>query len=83
MLVEDDNWRLIRRANGQRELYDVVADPTEQRELSWTHPEVTARLDALLEPRMAVFDGTIHRGEESDGTSVETTEALKMLGYLE
>jgi arylsulfatase A-like enzyme len=83
VLVEDGPWRFIRRANGTRELYDVVADPDERHDLSWDQPEVVDRLDALLEPRMAAFDGTISPDASLDGPSVETTEALKMLGYVE
>ena len=46
-----ENWKLIAPAdpNGEPELYDVVADPFETRDLATTHPEVVKKLTEELD----------------------------------
>ncbi len=82
VLVEDGPWRLIHRSNGHIELYDAAVDPREMDDVSLQHPEVVQRLSALTEPRLNAFDGTI-QPMQSGGPSLETTEALRSLGYME
>jgi choline-sulfatase len=55
--VVDGRWKAIRRGKGKRpareahptELYDLVADPSETRTLAAEHPDVVARLEAILD----------------------------------
>lgn len=46
-------WKLI-ATGGRRELYDVIADPREQRDRKADRPEVLAELEALLVERAAL-----------------------------
>ena len=67
------------RANGQRALYDAVADPGELRDIAEDFPEEAARLEALARPRLA----PVERIEAGAGAvSVETGEALRALGVV-
>ena len=56
LAVRDGHWKLLVNADGSRsELYDVVADELESREVSAEHPELTKRLTrAVLDWRKAV-----------------------------
>ncbi len=82
VLIEDDTWRFILRANGTEELYDVDRDPEERRNVAHEHPELAERFRQALEPRLAAF----LEGGEGDGPaelSRETLEALRSLGYVQ
>ncbi len=78
-LVVDGNWRFISRENGQQELYDVIRDPGETRNLALDLPQVSAgfvdylrehhQQDQLLNTRSA--------------PSAAAMEGLKALGYIE
>jgi arylsulfatase A-like enzyme len=52
--VRTERWRYIRYASGEKELYDMTADPTEHRNLVYTaegltaYAEVVAALDAYM-----------------------------------
>ena len=39
-------WKLVVTRGGKPELYDVVGDPGERRDISAAHPELTRRLRA-------------------------------------
>ena len=53
----DGRWKAIRRAAGRMEprqaapteLYDLAADPSESKDLAVAHPDVVARLEAILD----------------------------------
>ena len=66
-------------------LYDLAADPDEQRNLADERPETTARLGQLLDDWLAECASLNNR--MTDGTTVdidaETAEQLKQLGYTE
>lgn len=49
--VRAGRWKAVRQPpfTGEIELYDLVSNPTETRDLSAFYPEVTARMDSLLE----------------------------------
>jgi arylsulfatase A-like enzyme len=82
VLVEDDRWRFILRANGAGELYDVGHDPQERQNLAHEHPDTVERFRLALEPRLEAF----LRGGAGDGRaemSPETLEALRSLGYIQ
>jgi arylsulfatase A-like enzyme len=43
-------WKAVRLKRGSAlELYDLEADPGEQKELAAGHPDVVAKIDAYLE----------------------------------
>jgi arylsulfatase A-like enzyme len=61
------------------ELYDLAADPGEQRSLAEQQPERVAELDAALEARLRASPA---REASPLPMSGETREALRSLGYL-
>jgi len=71
--------RLTSASNGTDRLYDLQADPTEQRDVGRERPEVAAEmrttLDALLDREVAAA------GEESELDSL-TRRQLESLGYI-
>ena len=69
------------RAEGlETELYDLVADPGEERDLSAERPEVAARLEAELDARL----GTSILAEDSELELTEANQAaMRALGYTE
>lgn len=82
--LELGRWKLIVDHVGKRkQLYDVEADPTEQRDLAGAQPDVVAELDAerlrLLE-RAADLDTTPSGVIE---LSEPERESLEALGYVE
>ena len=49
LAVRDGDWKYLWNPDGSREeLFNVATDPSELREVSAQHPEVTARLRAML-----------------------------------
>jgi arylsulfatase A-like enzyme len=50
-------WRLIRWDDGKRELYDLLADPWEQRDLVTVEPERAAAMEARLDELLATSTG--------------------------
>lgn len=72
-------WKLVAHSTGERELYDLDADPMETKDLAAARPDLVAELAAELErfgrearPR---FAGT------SAGVDAEALERLRRLGY--
>jgi arylsulfatase A-like enzyme len=53
--VRTTTWKYIIHENGERELYDLVADPHELTSVAAARPEVVAD----LEPRIAALGGAI------------------------
>jgi hypothetical protein len=76
--------KLIRRSNGQQELYDIASDPEEMVDRSEDDPERVAALASEL-------DGMLDRYKRSDTEapaavpepSGKAREMLRALGYLE
>jgi hypothetical protein len=71
---------IANRETGQRELYDLVADPTEHEDLSEARPELADELSVLM-------DQFFVRGDEDQPNTLEldpeTVERLRKLGYVE
>lgn len=72
-------WKLIVREGADPELYEVIADPAEQRDLAGARPEELARLLAELEAVEAGMSA-LKRGEEAS-LDPSTREVLNGLGY--
>jgi arylsulfatase A-like enzyme len=77
--VRAQRWKLIRNWGGEDELYDLEADPDEQRNRIRDEREVVARLDALLDEhleQMPPIDVAPHLSPEVRGK-------LEALGYFD
>jgi len=61
------------------ELYDLVADPGETRNLAGSTPQVAARLEAELDAALARWGD----GESRRGPDPEAAERLRSLGYVQ
>ena len=72
-------WKLIVRDGVAPELYEVAADPAEQRDLAGSRPEELARLQAELDAVERGM-GALKRGEEAS-LDPRTREILNGLGY--
>jgi hypothetical protein len=81
--VIDGDAKAIRRLDtGEVALYDLAADPAEQRDLATARPDERERLRALL-------DGALGRAHASQSPALpadvapETAERLRQLGYID
>jgi arylsulfatase A-like enzyme len=99
IMLRDGRWKLIRTLEGfyyvdafapragDRELYDLWADPAERVNLVSGEPETTARLDAKVDAWLAVRSTNGSRQDRLRGTAVglsrEQQEGLRALGYVE
>jgi uncharacterized sulfatase len=50
LAIRDDDWKLLVKRDGSRaELFDIIKDPNESKNLAKQHPDVTKRLsDAVI-----------------------------------
>lgn len=87
--VQDDAWKLVFNSGGKRsraassptrglELYDLVRDPGETRNLAATNTEELRRLRGDL---LAWMKTAKRRGSEEGEETPETERALRALGY--
>jgi hypothetical protein len=63
----------------QEELYDLEADPDEQRNVVAAHPAEAQQLRAALER----WKGGLERGEAAQADSDERRAELEALGYID
>ena len=80
--LRTDRWKLIRRNNGQDELYDLQTDPEERTNLIHDQPEVAARLASRIQ------DWQEAHPRDEDGSaglvvSEEMRRVLEGAGYLD
>lgn len=65
--------------DGEVELYDLEADPSETRDVSGDEPEVVAELEACLDASTSDSDSTLGAPE----IDAETLRNLESLGYVQ
>lgn len=70
---------------GRFELYDVVADPTEQHDLANERPQDVERLRSMLERRLNADGSSLADWSEirSEPISEELREQMRALGYID
>ena len=78
--LEERIWRLDRSRLEPVELYDLADDPDERTNLAAAEPAEVARLNAVIDQRLAGGGGAAARAPAADDP--ETTKRLKALGYL-
>lgn len=80
--VTTDRWAYIRGRESSRELYDLIADPGETRDLAMDRQDVADRLEQhWLDVRRAIGRNGGHRGSEA--LDEEMRERLRALGYID
>jgi arylsulfatase A-like enzyme len=79
-LLEEGPWCYVLRANDHEELYDVINDPGQRRNVAALHGELAARFRERLRPQLAALLHTSAGGVAAELTP-EQREALKALGY--
>jgi len=67
--LREGNWKLVKPTEGDVELYDVVADSGETKDVAKANPEVVARLSKILEEKNGkmidpVFPGSSVKNED-------------------
>jgi arylsulfatase A-like enzyme/cytochrome c-type biogenesis protein CcmH/NrfG len=76
--VREGRWKYIHKVNP--ELYDVIADPSEQTNLASRHPEIVRRLRTRLEEMLRQADP--NRGDAKVAVDSQTAAQLAALGYV-
>lgn len=81
-------WKFVLGPEGGKSLYRLVSDPHELEDVSEEYPEVTERLHAILNERLAKQKKKFarYRGEAPDaGSDIDPAliEQLRALGYIE
>lgn len=79
--VRTADYKLIRGSDGERELYDIAADPRETADISAAMPAVADELTTTLDNWLASFEhATI---DESVAITGDRKDRLEQLGYLQ
>ena len=83
--VQQGRWKLIVGADGEQELYDLIDDPTEQRNLIDRETHHAHRLRRLLSRMMQDNDRLLRQASPGESLELddEVREQLEALGYLE
>ncbi len=81
-MLRTDQHKLIQYDDGQLQVYDLAADPTELDDLSDSDAELASRLVGMLEEWNSLQE-TVAPPPSLDVTDPELREQLKALGYLE
>jgi arylsulfatase A-like enzyme len=81
-MVRTAEWKLVHipTADGGKDwLFDLRADPAEHENVAAQHPDVVAKLRALLDPVLAADRAVV----EEQSLSPEQIETLRSLGYMD
>ena len=65
-VVYDGSYKLITTSRGEKLLFDLARDPTEQQNLAAAEPEQVARMEARLEEAMAGMDSHVANAPAED-----------------
>jgi arylsulfatase A-like enzyme len=80
--VRADGWKLIRRADGFEQLFDLRRDPAERENLATTDRKQAALLEAQLDAHASAANERGHRiTSHAVPVDPETVDRLRALGY--
>ena len=79
--IRSEDWKLIRGSDRSTELYQVVDDPGEVRDLASDRPEKVSELESELDAWLDSFNHAEATGDAD--MSNETRDRLEDLGYLQ
>ena len=81
--LQRGQWKLVRVSDGTTELYDIRADPGEERDLARAEPRTGDELTTQLEQWFGRIEPYVSAGKPEAGEeSPEEIKRLKALGYL-
>jgi arylsulfatase A-like enzyme len=79
-----DRWKLVRRAGGEEELYDLASDPGERYDVSERNREAVTELERTLENVLRRRPASQPLDANRDGTVPDDQlDALRSLGYVD
>lgn len=81
--VRERDWKLVRRPDGSHELYDMQADPDEQRDVAESNPEQVRRLGERIDKHLSAVERTRDDTVERPDVGDDVKERLRRLGYDE
>ena len=81
--VREQDWKLIRRPDGNHELYHLATDPGEQVNVIEDHPEQVRRLERKLTAHLDRVAETREDDVERPDIGEEVKDRLRRLGYDE
>lgn len=83
LVIRENEWKFIRRADGRNELYRLSEDSAEQQNVIDTYPDQRDRLNRKLNRHLkrveATGDGSVNRPDIDE----EAKKRLRRLGYQE
>jgi arylsulfatase A-like enzyme len=80
--ARDERFKLVEGSDGTRALFDLAEDPTEERDVSASHPHEVTRLASALEGRLGPPDHDAGGPSLTQEHEAEIEEHLADLGYL-
>ena len=84
--IFDGRWKLVRRSDGRADLFDLAADPGEERDVSGEQRVEKIRLGRMLDrwqQSFKLFDPTRATGPNGRRMDAEQHSRLRDLGYLQ
>lgn len=81
--VREQDWKLIRRPDGNHELYHLATDPGEQENVIEDNPEQVRRLERKLDAHLGKVAETREDDVERPDIGEEVKDRLRRLGYDE
>jgi arylsulfatase A-like enzyme len=80
--VRSDRFKLVRSGDGREQLFDLEADPGEDRDVSGAHVDVAARLRTALDRRLVTWRSSAEEDPALSGDQeAEIERHLTELGY--
>ena len=81
--VEEDHWKVIwDRTGGKPRLYDLSADPEEQKDQAGADPGTQRRLARLISAHLQELASRPSLAETASGPTEEELNQLRGLGYI-
>jgi arylsulfatase A-like enzyme len=81
--VRTGDWRYIAYNDGDCELYDLRSDPDEKRNVADDHPDVCARLSAVLTAHREDCPYDADLDDTPQDVDEQVLERLRSLGYID
>jgi arylsulfatase A-like enzyme len=81
--IRERNWKLVRRPDGSRELYELDGTGIEDENVVGEYSDVVHRLEAKLDDHLREVEGTMDDTVERPDVGEDVKDRLRRLGYDE